>query len=221
MLKYIVGAVAIIAVLGGAYYVLLMPKSGAPAQETVTPAAQTGAMATSTYATSTYSIVYPADYTKDEMYAYDQFGPEKLIHGVKFTVPEMMATGTTLAADSYVAVEQLPRAKNCTADIYIKQDVKAVAFTEDGIGYSVATTSEAAAGSVYEEMVYALSGSSPVGSSPCTAVRYMIHSTNIASYEPGTVQEFNRDQLLSAFDTIRRSLHLNQTMPSSDSAMQP
>ena len=203
MLKYIVGAVVVVVVLGGAYYVLLMPKSGAPAQETVTTAPQTGAMATSTYATSTYSVIYPSSYTKDEAYAYDQFGPTKLIHGVKFGIPETMATGTTLAADSYVAVEQLPRAKNCTADIYIKQDVKAVSFTENGVAYSVATTSEAAAGSVYEEMVYALSGSSP-----CTAVRYVIHSTNIANYPAGTVQEFNRDQFLTTFDTIRRSLQL-------------
>lgn len=174
-------------------------------------------VATSTYATSTYSIVYPASYTKDEAYAYDKFGPTKLIHGVKFVIPESMATGTTLSANTYIAVEQLPRAKKCTADIYIKEDVRAYAFTENGVAYSVATTSGAAAGNMYEEMVYALSGSSP-----CTAIRYFIHSSNIGNYAPGAVQEFNRAQLLSDFDTIRRSLQVSQlSQPLAPTTEQP
>ena len=201
MLKYIVGVIAIIIVLAGAYYYLVMSQTPL-APEVQAPEVQVPT--TSTYATSTYSVQYPPEFILDENYAYDQFGPTKLIHGVRFAIPETMATGTTLSADSYVAIEQLPRAQNCTADIYLKQDVKAVAFTEDGTAYSIATSSEAAAGSTYEEMVFALPDSSP-----CTAVRYRVHSTNIGNYPAGTVQEFDRTALLAAFDTIRRSLQVS------------
>jgi len=206
MLKYILGAGALLVIIGGALYVLETQKANTPGEPS--PGSGVGAMATSTYATSTYSIIYPADYIKDEMYAYDQFGPEKLIHGVRFTIPGTMATGTNLSADTYVSVEQLPRAKNCTADIYIKKDVRANELTDNGMQYSVATSSEGAAGNAYEEIVYALKGSSP-----CMAVRYLLHSTDIHSYEPGTVQEFDRAALMSSFDEIRHSLQLTQPEP--------
>lgn len=212
MLKYILGAGALLVVIGGVLYVLETQKANTPEGPALGSGA--GAIATSTYATSAYSLVYPSDYTVDAAYAYDQFGPEKLIHGVKFTVSTMMATGTNLSADTYISVEQLPRAKNCTADIYIKKDVRADALMDNGVQYSVATTSEGAAGNLYEEIVYALKGSSP-----CTAVRYLVHSTDIHNYEPGMVQEFDRAVLLSAFDTIRRSLQINQQ--SEGEAMQP
>ena len=73
--------------------------------------------------------------------------------------------------------------------------------------YSLATSSTAGTGNIYEEMVYAIPNSSP-----CTAVRYVIHSTSAANYEPGLVQEFDWVKLMEAFDTIRRSLQL-QTQP--------
>jgi hypothetical protein len=39
----------------------------------------------------------------------------------------------------------------------------------------------------------------------CTAVRYLVHSTNIGNYEPGAVREFDRPALIDLFDQIRRS----------------
>ncbi len=207
MQKYIIGVAAIIVlgVLGN--YVL---KSN---RDTLSPSTTTGdhvgQMATSTYATSTFSVVYPSDYTADTSYEYDQVNPKKPIHGVKFTIPGTMATGTNLAADTYISIEQLPRAKQCTGDIYLHDNVKAASMTDNlpaqagGVEYSVATSSSSGAGNLYEEQVFALSGTSP-----CTAVRYFIHSSNIENYTPGTVQEFDRTALTNAFDTIRRSLML-------------
>jgi hypothetical protein len=119
-------------------------------------------------------------------------------------------------------VEQLPHAKNCTADIFLKQDVHAVNITENGVSYSVASSSDAAAGNLYEERVLALKGSSP-----CTAVRYFIHSSNIGNYPAGTVKEFDHDALVSAFDAIRQTLKLTSapvsqsTSTSAPSVMQP
>ena len=172
------------------------PQAQAPVLESPGTGAQT-----QQYATTTFALQYPPEYALGEAYAYDQFGPKKLIHGVSLTIPAAMATGTTLSAGTYLSIEQLPRAKKCTGDIFINADVKMQTVTEGGIGYSLATTSGAAAGNRYEEQVYALATSSP-----CTAVRYYIPSTDIGNYPAGTVREFDRITLIDAFDTIRRSV---------------
>ena len=158
------------------------------------------------------AITYPAGYTADASYIYDQVNPKKPISGVKFTIPGSMATGTNLSSDTYLSVEWLPRAKKCTGDIYLAANVRPHSETFASTTYSVATSSGAAAGNIYEESVYALQGSSP-----CIAVRYFIHSGNIGNYpaqgEPGAVGEFDRAALLSAFDTIRASLLLGTPAP--------
>lgn len=162
----------------------------------------------SSYASSTMgiSIKYPKSYTLSADYQYLGF-PKKPINGVKVLIPATMATGTNLSNfDTGVSVEQLPRAQSCTGDIFVVDNVKATSVTENGVSYSVATTSGAGAGNLYEEMVYAVSGSKP-----CTAVRYFIHSTNIGNFEPGVVREFDRTALLAAFDKIRASLVLTST----------
>ncbi len=199
---YIIGAIVIVlAAAGGGYYLW---KNGSMPAETQQPAGPQ-AVATSTYATSTFSAVYPVDFSVNDAYTYDQF-PKKPIYGVKFTIPATSATGTNLSGyDTGVSVEQLPRAKNCTADIYIPANVTPQLLSDNGVEYSVASTSDAGAGNFYEEQVYALSGSNP-----CTAVRYFIHSTNIDNYPPGVVHAYDRAALMTAFDTIRRSVVLKQ-----------
>lgn len=162
------------------------------------------APARTSYASSTMSISakYPADFTLNESYAYEGV-PNKPIHGVKFTIPGSMATGTNLSMDSGVSIEQLPRAKKCTADIFFYENVKASPVAMNGVAYSVATSNDAAAGNRYDETVYAISDSKP-----CTGIRYFIHYGAIENYEPGAVTAFNRDALTAAFDAIRDSVHL-------------
>lgn len=157
---------------------------------------------TRTYASTTLglSLEYPNDYTADESYTNTSVSPTKPIMGVKFTIPASMATGTNLSADSGISIEWLPRARLCTGDIYLAANVKSAVVTE-GVTYSVASSTEAAAGNRYEEVVYAIASSTP-----CTAFRYFIHSTNIDNYPAGTVREFDRAALIRQFDDIRRSL---------------
>lgn len=198
MAKYVIGIIALILIAAAGYWAWIT-YGGAPAEpEDTPPIAQEPT--TNTYATSTFSASYPTGYTVDERYAF-QFNEDKAIQGVKFTIPGTMATGTNLSADSGISVEWLPRAQNCTADIYLRANVRAEALTDAGMTYSVASSTEAAAGNRYEEIVYAYPTSEP-----CTAVRYFIHSTNIGNYEPGAVREFDRDALLREFDQIRRSI---------------
>lgn len=156
----------------------------------------------STYASSTmkFSLTYPQAFTLQEQYAYTRVSPTKPISGVTFAVPSTFTQGTNLASDSGIAVEQLPRATACTGDIYLKANVKAQSVTEGAITYSLATSTETAGTDVFEEMVYAIPGSSP-----CIAVRYFLHSNAIGNMATGT-RAFDRAGVIAAFDTIRRSM---------------
>ncbi len=151
-----------------------------------------------TNSSSTFSVQYPAGWTPNGDYKYTGVSAAKPIFGVQFKITGDMATGTNLSNDSYVSVEQLPRATSCTADIYLLQNVKAKAVDLNGHSYSVASTTEAAAGNRYEEYVFALPGSNP-----CTAVRYFVHYGAIGNYPTSTTKEFDRAALFAAFDTIR------------------
>ncbi len=151
-----------------------------------------------------FSLRYPKDYSVKTDYQYFGLGPDKEISGVKFVIPEAMATGTNLSSfDTGVSIEKLSDIQECSAlaFIYDNQEVKTV--TDNGIEYSVAETSGAGLGNFYEGKVWALPGTNP-----CLAIRYLTHSTNIFNYPTGTIKEFNRENLISQFDQIRRSLIL-------------
>lgn len=206
MAKYIIGVIILIIIIAGGWYFWkgMGGMSTASQSTPMTTQSSQQAVATSTYATSTFSVVYPSNFTVDDTFMNTEVNPDKPIAGVKFTIPGTMATGTNLASDSFVSVETLPHAKNCTGDIYLSANVTPQTITDNGVTYSLATSSDAAAGNMYEEDVYAISGSQP-----CIAVRYFIHSSNIANYDPGTVQPFDENALLSTFDSIRHSLVLS------------
>ncbi|MEN9561412.1 MAG: hypothetical protein RIQ56_685 [Candidatus Parcubacteria bacterium] len=198
MAKYVIGAIGLVFLILVGYSLTGPADKKVVEQPIVEPAPFVAA--TSTYASSTlgFSTIYPNTYRVDENYANDAFGPKKLIHGIKFLIPESMATGTNLlASGTGISLEQLPRAQKCTGDIYLKANVKATAQIINGVNYSVASSTELA-GNVHDETVYAL-----VDSKPCTAFRYSIHSTNIAAAASTSVREFDRAKLLSDFDSIR------------------
>jgi membrane-bound inhibitor of C-type lysozyme len=150
-----------------------------------------------------FSVRTPRGYVHDGTYQY-QMTPEEAIDGVKFTIPPTLAVGTNLAQDTYLSIEHLPGADNCTADLFLYDNVSAKDVTENGVAYSMASSTGAGAGNRYEETVYAVQGSNP-----CTAVRYFVHYGVIENYTPGAVREFNEKVLLAQFDAIRRTLVIN------------
>jgi membrane-bound inhibitor of C-type lysozyme len=165
-----------------------------------------GEMFTYSNASSTFSVQYAAGWTVDDTYQYLGVSAAKPISGVKFTIPGDMATGTNLSADSYVAVEMLPRATSCRADIYVLDNISAETVTAGGKVYSHVMVDGAGAGNRYEEHVYAVPDSNP-----CTAVRYFLHSTSIENYPEGTVTEFDKAALIAEMDKVRDSLTLTST----------
>jgi hypothetical protein len=158
-----------------------------------------------TLTTELSSTTNDALFQVDESHTYTAYESGELIPGVKFIIPRVMTTGTNLSGNSYISVEQLVNEKVCDAVAFIGAPRVESSTVYDGTQmYSFASSSEGAAGSRYEEYVYALSGSSP-----CTAVRYFIQYSALENYEPGAVQAFNRTKLLKDFDDIRRSLVMN------------
>lgn len=154
------------------------------------------------YANHGFSLKYPVGYTIDEKYVYQTGGPQKEIPGVSFVIPEAMTHATNLATDSHLSIEWLSNAQTCTAKNFLDSETTAPqTITDSGITYSVVTSTGAAAGNLYEETVYAFAHGAN-----CYAVRYVIHSSNIGNYEPGTVKAFDREALIQEFDGIRHSL---------------
>jgi membrane-bound inhibitor of C-type lysozyme len=152
-----------------------------------------------------FSILYPMEYTVDASYQYQAMGPGLEINGVKFTIPTTMATGTNLSSDTYLSVEQLPNVDACSANLFLDDAKNPGTVTENSVEYSVATGGGAGASNLYEEIVYAIPGTIP-----CTAIRYMIHSTQLANYPAGTRVAFDHAALVAQFDQIRRTLVLGR-----------
>jgi membrane-bound inhibitor of C-type lysozyme len=154
-----------------------------------------------------FSIRYPAGYALDDSYTYTGLGPVQTIKGTKFTIDPAIASGTNLSSDSYISVEEIAGAKECTADKFLDlpSGGKAVDLKDGGTDYSFASTTGAGAGNRYEESVYALPGTSP-----CVAVRYFVHYGVLENYPQGQVRAFDSRALMGQFDQIRRTLTLGQ-----------
>ena len=150
-----------------------------------------------------FSIRTPDGYTVDSSYQY-QMDPKTIINGVKFTIPSAVADGTNLGHDTYLSVENLPQAQDCNATLFLYDKKSAIEQSENGVTYSVASSTGAGVGNRYEETVYAIPGTNP-----CRAIRYFVHYSIIENYPPGTVKEFDKQALLSQFDAIRNTLILN------------
>jgi membrane-bound inhibitor of C-type lysozyme len=154
-----------------------------------------------------FSMRYPSGYSVDEAYKYQEMGPGKSISGVKFTIDPSVATGTNLSSDSYFSVEQIPQTQNCSARLFLDlaNGGSVSTTTDNGVDYSVASSTGAGAGNRYEEWVYAIPGTNP-----CVGIRYFVHYGVLQNYPAGSVKEFDQASLLNTFDSMRRTLILNQ-----------
>jgi len=171
------------------------------------PCANSAAAGWHTYADSKlhYSVSYPDGWKVDPNFVSVSLGPDHEIKGVAFVIPESIGRGTNLSHnDTELSVESIPGA-NCKPRQFVDPADDVHSLKADGRTYSVATSGDAGAGNLYETMLFVVDGTSP-----CIAVRYFIHSTNIQNYDPGTVRAFNRERLIERFDEIRRTLKLSR-----------
>ncbi len=152
------------------------------------------------------SLRYPDGWEIDRSYVYTELGPGKEIRGVSFSIPVTFASGTNLASDTHLSIEMIPGSSAGSVDRFLPEaGIDATTVTQEGITYSRASYTDAGAGNLYDQIVYAIPGSRPL-----TAVRYFIHSNAIENYTPGAVKPFDKEALLAAFDAIRRTLTVDQ-----------
>jgi membrane-bound inhibitor of C-type lysozyme len=152
------------------------------------------------------SVRYPNSFTADETYTYSLYDPDTLIPGVRFTIPNTLASGTNLSADTYISVEELPTSQTCTADQFLNQTPETpTQVVDNGTSYSVATITDAGASNRYEETVYAFNTMHA-----CMAVRYMVHYTVLENYPEGTITAYDKESLRKTFDAVRRSLIVSE-----------
>lgn len=155
-------------------------------------------------------------YRVDGSYVFKELGPGKGIAGVRFTIPSSMATGTNLSADSFISVEHLSvvgsttgsttgNTTECSARLFLAKGAATSTLVEGDTTYSLASSSEAAAGNRYEETVYAISGTKP-----CLAVRYFIHYGAFENYPKDTVKQFDIVALRDLFDKMRKTVVVSQ-----------
>lgn len=153
------------------------------------------------YEAPSFIISIPEGYVVEENYVHD-VRPGQQSSGVRFFVDPKMATGTNLAADSSISVEQIATLSACNPAAYLDGEHEVTTVVEEGKSYALATSSGAGAGNFYEEWVYVRTDNA----GPCPAVRYRLHNTAIQNYPSGTVKEYDREALLDEFDKIRRSV---------------
>lgn len=147
------------------------------------------------------SMRHPSDFMVNEEYVYAGFGRNNQIRGVSFSVPEEKLKGTNLLQGTQISIEVISGMPSCNAQIFISNPDTIRSFLENDVLYSSAVKKNANAKDEYEEQVFAVSGASP-----CVAVRYSIHSAPEASYEASALRAYSREDLISAFDSMRRSL---------------
>ncbi len=156
-----------------------------------------------------FSLRLPFGYVAQPQYNYalPTDNVEKNVSAIKFSIPEELAKGTNLSGDSYLSVESIKMASatsSCVASLFSDFPVKNVDVIEDGMTYSLATSSDAGAGNRYDESIYAFPG----GNS-CVAIRYFIHYMAFENYPEGMVKRFDESSLLKTFDQIRSTFILN------------
>ncbi|HEX4301613.1 MAG TPA: hypothetical protein VHZ78_02385 [Rhizomicrobium sp.] len=144
-----------------------------------------------------WTIAYPADWKIDTHYS----SVDKAIAGVSFAIPDGYQPGTNLSHDNtLLSVESLP-GQNCTPGQFVDPAEDVHTVHADGRTYSAATSGDAGAGNFYDTSIFVVDGTSP-----CIAVRYLVHSTNVGAYDPGTIKAFDAAKLTAAFNAIRATL---------------
>ncbi len=152
-----------------------------------------------------FSIAYPESWSVDRGHVYPTPVHDNRLAGVAFVVPLNLSAKSNLSSDSYLAVESADGVSSCEAPDFLDQPMTVRTESTGSLRWSVGTMGDAGAGNFYDETVYALEGSKP-----CLAIRYFIHSTNVANYPEGTVKQFDRAALVNMFDRIRSTFALAQ-----------
>ena len=195
--------------LASTFYLLVPDPVPQTEKPEVVPAPQGEPLAHSkTYINSAkgFSLSYGGGMKVSEAYAYDNLQSGKSIPGVSFAFEPEYFRGTNLSSDSRVAVEWTDSTA-CTPKEFTDEPLRDIEMQSiNSKVWSVASTSGAAAGNLYEEVLYTAKGSAD-----CFNVRLFLHSSNIGNYAPGSVRAFDRISIDQLFKQMVSSFANNAT----------
>lgn len=147
-----------------------------------------------------FRTAFSPGWTVDPHFTRDTSPP---IHGVSFTVPASMVTGTNLGSDTRLSVEHV--SGPCSASRFLDNAEDQHNVTDDRRIYSVATAGDAGAGNRYEDTVYAFADGDV-----CYGLHEFIHYAAIENFDPGAVKPFDRAAIDQAFATLRHAFTITK-----------
>ena len=145
------------------------------------------------------SLHRPED-TTIEKTGFEQFLPLTQAAAVAFVLPKALFKGTNLLeAGVYVGQKATADVPAPWADPY-EGETAAGTTSINGISWATFTSSEGAAGNIYDERVYRTAHNGT-----CYEIAELLHSAEIGNYDPGTVTEFDKTQFEGYLEAIARS----------------
>ena len=145
------------------------------------------------------SLHRPED-TTIEKTGFEQFLPLTQAAAVAFVLPKALFKGTNLLeAGAYIGQKATADVPAPWADPY-EGETAAGTTSINGVSWATFTSSEGAAGNIYDERVYRTAHNGT-----CYEIAELLHSAEIGNYDPGTVTEFDKTQFEGYLEAIARS----------------
>lgn len=185
------GVLAVITLIGAS-----CPSNGAPNVTPPTTTPPTTSSATQTYKNGTYGFEF--QYPVNMVFVTPNYTllQDKIL---ELQIPGNDYPDTNFGdAAISVSASFAPSTSSCLAlDLPISNGFK-VQRDINGVTFNVATSTEAAAGNLYDSTIYR----ALVGGQLCVELKETIHTGNIANYPSGTVSEVNKKVVQNQLDSI-------------------
>lgn len=160
--------------------------------------------ATKTYEDAEYDFQfdYPANYIfndTDEIYMFLTENPL-----LSVSVPSEEFSGTNLSEAQFIvgASEDENIMAKCEEKQAGEEDLGEKII--NGRFFRVFQRADSAAGNLYDSMLYRL-----LDDDVCYEIALLLHSGNIGNYEPGTVLEFDKEEILKKLEEILKTFKIN------------
>ncbi len=149
-----------------------------------------------------YMATVPKNWTIQTDYTFNALGPGHPLSGVLFSIPQSEAAGTNLSSlGTGVALITPPPHQPCSARDYLATARDGIELSEAGTLWTMARATDVGAGTKSTTQIFArrMEGR-------CLLVLYLVHTTDLGAYPPGSVQPYDHVALMRAFDLLRHSL---------------
>jgi hypothetical protein len=154
-----------------------------------------------------FSLYQPEDATIQTA-GFEAYLPLTQTPAAAVVLPEALFAGTNLSeAGVYVGASSVPGAVSGWNQPAPGSAETAFGITDiNGVSWAAFTSSEGAAGNVYEQRVYRT-----VRDGICFEIVQLLHSLQVGNYPEGSVVEFDREKFEGYLDAIARSFRFAES----------